>query len=153
MRWQSAIQERCRSLESFRLFNGCSRQELGRAGKDCHVLPPAVVNAEKQFLNVQELEILDWSFFYPDGLKIERVEDQTRGGRSNNVQISMYEQRGQIEQAKHRLRTLLHLMVHKRHRHRDLAKAVSTQRYARGWSVPSMTPVSSQSKTELTETR
>ena len=47
------------------------------------MLPPAVINAEKQFLNVQEVEILDWSVFYPDGLKIERVEDQTRGGRSN----------------------------------------------------------------------
>ena len=103
MRWQSAIQERCRSLESFRLFNGGSRQELGRAGKDYHVLPPAVINVEKQFLNEKKVEILDCSFFNPDGLKMERAENQIRGGRRNNVQISMYEQRGQIEQAKHRL--------------------------------------------------
>ena len=48
-----------------------------------------------------------------------------------NVQISTYEQRGQTEQAKHRLCTLLHVMGLKRHRHRDLAKDVSTQRYAR----------------------
>ena len=111
MRWQPAIQERCRSLESFRLFNG-SRQELGQAGKDDHVLAPAVINAEKQFLTVKKVEILDWSFFYPDGLKIERAENQIRGGRRNNVQISTNEQRGQTEQAKHRLCTLLHLMGH-----------------------------------------
>ena len=60
-----------------------SRQELGRAGKDYHVLPPAVINADKQFLNVKKVEILDRSFFYPDGLKIERVENQTRSGRRN----------------------------------------------------------------------
>ena len=37
------------SLESFRLFNGGSRQELGRARKDYHVLAPAVINADKKF--------------------------------------------------------------------------------------------------------
>ena len=100
------------SLASFRLFNGGSRQELGRAGKDYHVLPPAVINADTTISECIKVEILDWSFFYPDGLKIERVENQIRSGRRNNVQISMYEQRGQIEQAKHRLCTLLHLRRH-----------------------------------------
>ena len=90
-----------------------------------------MINAEKQFLNVKKVEILDWSFFYPDGLMIERAENQIRGGRRNNVQISMYEQRGQIEQAKHRLCTLLHLRGMS-----DIGIAiwqmdVSTQRYAR----------------------
>ena len=36
---------------------------------------------------------------------MKSVEGQIRGGRRNHVQISMYEQRGQIEQAKHRLCT------------------------------------------------
>ena len=71
-----------------------------------------MINAEKQFLNVKKVEILDWSFFFPDGLMMERAENQIRGGRRNNVQISTYEQRGQIEQGTRRLRTLLHLMVH-----------------------------------------
>ena len=89
------------------------------------MLAPAVINAEKQFLNVKKVEILDWSFFYPDGLKIERAENQIRCGRRNNVQISMYEQRGQIEQG---LCTLLHLMGHKRQRmcqHKDTRGFVS----------------------------
>ena len=34
-------------LQSFRLFNGGSRQELGPAGKDYHVLAPAVIDADK----------------------------------------------------------------------------------------------------------
>ena len=51
-------------------------------------------------------------FFFPDGLRINRVESHIRSGRRNHAQISMYEQRGQIEQAKHRLCTLLHLMAH-----------------------------------------
>ena len=97
------------------------------------MLPPAVINAEKQFLNVKKVEILDWSFFYPDGLKIERVENQIRGGRRNNVQISMYEQRAQTEQAKHRLCILLHLMGHKRHRHLDVAKGCVDTRILRGF--------------------
>ena len=63
LRWQSAIQERCRSLESFRLFNGGSRQELGPARKDYHVLAPAVINADKQFLNVKKVEILGLVIF------------------------------------------------------------------------------------------
>ena len=62
---------------------GDSRQELGRAGKDHHVLLPAVITAEKQFLNEKKVEILDWSFFYPDGLKMKCVEGQIRGGRRN----------------------------------------------------------------------
>ena len=70
-----------------------------------------------------------------------------------NVQISMNEQRGQIEQAKHRLCTLLHLMGHKRHRHRDLAKGCVNTKIREGSSVTSMTHLSSQSETELTESQ
>ena len=69
-----------------------------------------MINAEKQFLSVKKVEILDWSFFFADGLMMKSVEGQIRGGRRNHVQISMYEQRGQIEQAKHRLCTLLHFV-------------------------------------------
>ena len=69
-------------------------------------------NDIEQFLNVKKVEILDWSFFYPDGLKIERAENQIRGGRRNKCPDFMYEQGRQIEQAKRRLCTLLHLMEH-----------------------------------------
>ena len=50
---------------------GGSRQEHGRAGKDYHVLAPAVITAVKQFLNVKKVEILDRSFFFHDGLMIK----------------------------------------------------------------------------------
>ena len=130
---------------------GDPRQELGRAGKDHHVLPPTVINAEKTNSECKKVEILDWSFFFPDGLMMRSVEGQIRGGRRNSVQISMYEQRAQTEQAKHRLCTLLHLMGHKRHRHRDLAKGCVNTKIREGSSGPSMTLVSIQSETDLTD--
>ena len=89
-----------------------SRPELGRAGKDYHVLAPAVINADKQFLNV-EVEILDWSFFlswWAEDKNVLKVKYEVV--EEIDVQISMYEQHGHTEQAKHRLCTPLHLMGH-----------------------------------------
>ena len=62
---------------------GDSRQKLGPAGKDYHVLVPAVINADKTISECKKVEILDWSFYFPDGLRIKRVESQIRSGRRN----------------------------------------------------------------------
>ena len=92
---------------------GGSRQELGRAGKDYHVLPPAVINAEKQVLNVSSgnsgLDI--FSFLMGRGQNVLRIRHEVVE-EIINFQISMHEQRGQTEQAKRPLCTLLHLRRH-----------------------------------------
>ena len=89
---------------------GFPERELPRFRKEASILRTETFGSQRK--SHKKGEIVDWSFFYPDGLKKERAENQIRGGRRNNVQISTNEQRGQTEQAKHRLCTLLHLMGH-----------------------------------------
>ena len=43
-----------------------------------------MINADTTISECIKVEILDWSFFYLDGLRIKSVENQIRGGRRNN---------------------------------------------------------------------